>query len=76
MSKTIEIEYCVPCGHLERAIDTQRSILDHFGRRVEGVRLKTGQGGVFTIRVDDQEIYDNTKSFDLDGIIDEIEARV
>lgn len=71
----IEIHYCVPCGHLDRAIDTQRAILTHFGRRIDGVRLKTGHGGVFTIRVDGEEIYDNTQGFDLDAIIAEIEHR-
>jgi len=58
MSTRVEIEYCVPCGHLDRAIDTQRAILQQFGRRVDGVRLKTGHGGVFTIRVDSEQIYD------------------
>jgi predicted Rdx family selenoprotein len=43
---------------------------------VDGVRLKTGQGGVFTIRVDDKQIYDKTQGFDLDTIIADIEARV
>jgi selenoprotein W-related protein len=76
MSANVEIEYCVPCGHLNRAIDTQRVILEHFGRQVDGVRLKTGHGGVFTIRVDNEQIYDRTKSFDLDGIITDIEARI
>lgn len=71
----VEIEYCVPCGHLERAIDTQRSILEHFGRTVEGVRLRTGQGGVFTIRLDGEEIYDKSQEFDLDQVIAVIEAR-
>ena len=42
MSANVEIEYCVPCGHLNRAIDTQRIILERFGRQVDGVRLKTG----------------------------------
>jgi selenoprotein W-related protein len=76
MSASVEIEYCVPCGHLNRAIDTQRLILEHFGRQVDGVRLKTGHGGVFTIRVDDEQIYDKTKGFDIDGIIADIEARI
>jgi selenoprotein W-related protein len=76
MSANVEIEYCVPCGHLNRAIDTQRVILEHFGRQVDGVRLKTGHGGVFTIRVDDEQIYDKTKGFDLEGIIADIEARI
>lgn len=49
---TVDIEYCVPCGHLDRAIATQRAILERFGEQVDGVRLTTGHGGVFTIRVD------------------------
>lgn len=63
MSTRVEIEYCVPCGHLERAIETQRSILGHFGRRVEDVALKTGDGVVFTIRADDEEIYDRPSTW-------------
>ncbi|MGH8915496.1 MAG: Rdx family protein [Acidimicrobiia bacterium] len=76
MSASVEIEYCVPCGHLDRAIVTQRAILEAFGRKVDGVRLKTGHGGVFTIRVDEHQIYDETKGFDLDTIISDIEARL
>ena len=73
MSANVEIEYCVPCGHLDRAIDTQRTILEHFGRDIDGVRLKTGHGGIFTIRVDGEEIYENTMGFELDQIITDIE---
>jgi len=76
MSTSVEIEYCVPCGHLDRAIDTQRCILERFGRQVDGVRLKTGHGGVFTIRVDNEQIYDNTRGFALDDIIAAIESRI
>lgn len=75
MSTQVEIEYCVPCGHLNRAIDTQKSILEHFGRDIDGVKLKTGQGGIFTIRVDGEEIYDNSQGFELDRIIGEIQSR-
>lgn len=75
MSADIEIEYCVPCGHLDRAVDTQRAILERFGRDIDGVRLKTGHGGIFTIRVDGEEIYDNTQGYDLDRIIAHIEQR-
>lgn len=76
MSTQVEIEYCVPCGHLDRAIETQRSILEHFGRRIEGVALKTGEGGVFTIRADGEEIYDNSQSFDRDRLFADLESRV
>jgi selenoprotein W-related protein len=71
---SVEIEYCVPCGHLTRAIDTERALLEHFGRDLDGVYLKTGHGGVFTIRVDGDEIYDKTRAFDMDQIIDAVEA--
>lgn len=76
MSTQVEIEYCVPCGHLDRAINTQKSILEHFGRDLDGVKLKTGHGGIFTIRVDGEEIYDVSQGFDLDRIVSEIESRV
>ena len=61
MSTSVEIEYCLPCGHLEQAINTRRAILQQFGRRLDGVGLKTGHGGVFTIRVDSEQIYDKTQ---------------
>lgn len=76
MSISVEIEYCVPCGHLERAIDTQRAILQRFGRRIDGVRLKTGHGGVFTIRVDNEQIYDKTRGYDMAGILEDINTRL
>ena len=76
MSASVEIEYCVPCGHLDRAIDTQRAILEQFGRRIDGVRLKTGHRGVFTIRVDSEQIYDKSNRYDLAGILERISTRL
>jgi selenoprotein W-related protein len=76
MGTCVEIEYCVSCGHLDRAIDTQRAILEKFGRRIDGVRLTTGHGGVFTIRVDDEQIYDRTQGYDLTGILQKIYTRL
>jgi selenoprotein W-related protein len=73
---TVEIEYCVPCGHLDRAIAAQRAILERFGEQVDGVRLTTGHGGVFTIRVDGEQIYDRTQAFDLDRVIADIHTRL
>ena len=72
---TIEIEYCVPCGHLPRAMDVQRSILERFGQRVEGVKLKTGEGGVFVISVGDEVVYRKPDEFDLGAVMQEIERR-
>jgi len=54
----VEVEYCVPCGHLERAIDTQRVILNEFGQQLRSVALVTGDKGVFKIRVNGEQIFD------------------
>lgn len=72
---SVQIEYCVPCGYLPRAMDLQKSILERFGERVEGVKLKTGAKGVFTISVDGEKIYEKPAEFSVDAILQEIERR-
>lgn len=73
---TIEIEYCVPCNYLPRAIDAQKAILERFGQKVDGVTLKTGAAGVFTIRVDGEQVYSKPQVFDIAAVIDGIAGRV
>ncbi len=73
---TVEIQYCVPCGHLPRALDIQKSILERFGQKLDGVKLKTGDSGVFKINVEGDEIYSKPADFDLDAILSTIEARL
>ena len=74
---TVDIEYCVPCGHLDRAIDTQRELLETFGERLEGVTLTTGDGGVFEIRVDGELVWDKAEDgYDLDAIVEAVGDRV
>lgn len=74
----VEIEYCVPCGHLDRAIEVQRDILTDLAENVEGVRLVTGDGGDFIVRVDGETIYDKAEAeeaFDVETLKDEIGTR-
>jgi selenoprotein W-related protein len=76
---TVEIEYCVPCGHLHRALDIQQTILEEFGRDVDGVRLIPGSGGVFKIYADEETLWDKDaqgSGLDLDLITDDIRERV
>lgn len=74
---TIEIEYCVPCGHLDRAIEVQRELLETFGRAVDSVALDTGDSGVFKVRVDDELVFDKSEeAFDLETIVDRVDARI
>lgn len=74
---SVEIEYCVPCGHLDRAIDTQRHLLETFGQGLDGVRLKTGEGGVFTVDVNGERVFDKKEtSYDLEQIADAVAGYV
>lgn len=73
----IEIEYCVPCGHLDRAIDTQRELLETYGRDLDEVTLRTGHGGVFKVRIDDDLVLDAQQDgFDLAVIHDTIRSQL
>lgn len=69
----VEIEYCVPCGHLNNAQDVQGALLQQFGQQLDGVRLKTGDSGVFTVHVDDELVFDKSED---DYDVDEITRRV
>ena len=73
---TVEIEYCVPCNYLPRAMDASRAILERFGQKIEGVKLKTGAAGVFTIRVDGEQVYTKPEEFDIAAVMDGIAGRV
>jgi len=74
---SVEIQYCVPCGHLDRAIATQRHLLEKFGQQLDGVRLKTGDAGVFKVWVNGDQVFDKkTEPYDLDVITEKVAARV
>jgi len=72
----VEIEYCVPCGHLDRAIDVQRALLSTLGEQLDAVTLRTGRNGVFRVTVDGDVIYDTGDAFDIDDIIRNVRARI
>ncbi|WP_049987028.1 SelT/SelW/SelH family protein [Halobellus rufus] len=69
----IEIEYCVPCGFLERAEDIQHALLEQFGDRLDRVALVTGDHGVLTVAVDGDVVWDKAED---DYDVDEITRRV
>lgn len=74
---TVEIQYCVPCGHLGMAQDLQESILEEFGQRVDTVTLRTGDSGVFTVHVDGDLVFDKSEdAYDEGEILDAVTDRV
>lgn len=72
---TVEIEYCVPCGFRERAIDVERAILSSLEDRLDSLRLVMGDHGVFTVRVDGELVFDKDEhEFDVDGVVRAVRA--
>ena len=66
---TVEIEYCVPCGFLERAERIQHALLEQFGDRLDRVALVTGDRGVLTVAVDGDVVWDKADDeYDVDAI--------
>lgn len=55
---TVEIEFCLPCGYLNRAEDVQHVILESLGETIDEVTLVPGDNGVFTVTVDQQKVFD------------------
>ena len=75
----VNIEYCVPCGLLEPAVKTQESILEEFGRDLDGVRLQPGHGGVFKVYAVDELVWnkdDHDGKIDLTIIIEAVNDRI
>ena len=73
----VEIEYCVPCGMLDRAQDVQAALLEQFGQRLDTVALRTGDSGVFRVAVDGERVFDKAEDeYDIDAIIERVQAHV
>ena len=74
---SVEIEYCVPCGHRSRAQDLAGSILEEYGLKVDRVALVTGEAGVFEVRVDGETVFDISEDeYDADAIVEEVGGHV
>lgn len=75
----VEIEYCVPCGLFEPAIETQTRLLNEFGQDLDGVTLTPGHGGVFVVTAEGETIWDKEvhgSDLDLGLIVEAIDDRL
>lgn len=71
----VDIEYCVPCGFLDRAVETQTRLLKEFGRDLDGVTLTPGHGGVFVVTAGGETVWDRDvhgADADLDLVVDAV----
>jgi selenoprotein W-related protein len=73
----VEIEYCVPCGFRERAIDVERAILNGLESELDSITLTMGDHGVFRVTLDGDPIYEKSDDeYDVDAIVREIRQRL
>ena len=71
----VEIEYCVPCGFLERASDLAETLLSSLGEELDRVSLVTGDRGVFRVTVDGEVVFDKDEDdYDVGAIVREVRA--
>jgi selenoprotein W-related protein len=74
---SVEIEYCVPCGHRQRATELQTALLEAYGQRLEQVALVTGDGGVFEIRADGEVVLDtDEEGYDEATVVERVGERL
>jgi selenoprotein W-related protein len=57
-SPRVEVEYCTQCRWLLRAAWLAQELLTTFEQEVGEVALVPGAGGVFTVRVDGETVWD------------------
>lgn len=70
---SVEIEYCVPCGHRKNALETAGAILEAHAEALDSVNLVPGDGGIFEVRLDGEMILDtDEEGYDRDAIVDRI----
>jgi selenoprotein W-related protein len=72
----VEIEYCVPCGMLDRAQTLEAALLERFGQRLDRVSLVTGDDGVFEVRADGETVFEKGEEYDVDDVVERVGDRV
>ncbi len=79
----VRIVYCVPCGHLPRAMELANHLLQTFGMEYNkrfSVTLDTSDGGTFDVYIDDKKVYSRKEQGGrfptADEIVKEVRARV
>ncbi len=67
---TVDIEYCVPCGFRERALEVASSILGGVEGDLDQLTLTMGDHGVFVVRVDGDVVFDKDEhDYGVDEIV-------
>lgn len=74
----VDIEYCVPCGYLDRAEQIQHQLLEEFGQELDSVALVTGDHGVLRVTAADEVVFDKNEGdeYDVDAITEGVRTHL
>ncbi|MEM4303010.1 MAG: Rdx family protein [Candidatus Caldarchaeum sp.] len=78
----IKITYCVPCGHLPKAMELAKELLSRYGQRLNknfSVTLDTSDGGTFEVYIDGAKVFSRHQERrfpNVDEIVSLIEGRL
>jgi selenoprotein W-related protein len=53
----VQIEYCVECLYLERALEIAKALLSAYADQISAVQLVTGTRGVFNVTLDGRLLF-------------------
>jgi selT/selW/selH selenoprotein domain len=74
----VEIEYCVPCGFRQHALDVQDAVLNGLEQELDELSLVMGDHGVFQVTADGELVYDKAEdgNLDADDIVRDLREQV
>ena len=74
----VEIEYCVPCGFRDHALDVQEAVLNGLEQELDELSLVMGDHGVFRVTADGETVYDKDEdgNLDADDIVRDLRTQV
>jgi selenoprotein W-related protein len=73
----VELEYCVPCGFREKALDVERAILNALEGDIDKFTLVMGMHGVFCVRVDGRTVYNKDEDdYDVDDVVRAVRSAI
>lgn len=73
----LTIDYCADCGHLDKAVEAARDVLDQHADDLERVELVPSEDGVFRISVDSEVVFDiDQDEFSVSDITDAVEENI
>ncbi len=71
------IDFCTDCGHVEKAVESVREILEDYPDDFDTAELVPAEDGVFRISIDSEVIFDiDEEDFSVHKINEKVEEHI